>query len=359
MSEIKLKRYPHIPHDPLQAWDSADELLIQHLKSVPLPKKRILILNDQFGAISCPLKEFNITSYTDSFVSAKAISINSGEKVHPIHALSELSDVYDVALIHLPKNMSYFEDLLTHLSQHLHRDSKVIVAGMVKYIPNSCFELLHRYIGETKTSLAVKKARLIFADFQRKGVPSPYPLQILFDGFTKPFLNHSNLFSREKLDIGTRFLLEHIPQGNYPTILDLGCANGIVGMVAKKVNPKSKIIFSDESAMAIESAQANYTSHFSDEAEFVWTNCYEGRAPNSIDLVLCNPPFHQQTTIGDHIALQMFKDAHHALKMGGKIRVIGNSHLGYQLTLKKIFGNSEVIASNAKFMIVDSIKQKI
>jgi 16S rRNA G1207 methylase RsmC len=38
------------------------------------------------------------------------------------------------------------------------------------------------------------------------------------------------------------------------------------------------------------------------------------------------------------------------------IRVIGNSHLGYQFKLKKIFGNSKIIASNKKFMIIDAMK---
>jgi 16S rRNA (guanine1207-N2)-methyltransferase len=32
--------------------------------------------------------------------------------------------------------------------------------------------------------------------------------------------------------------------------------------------------------------------------------------------------------------------------------VIGNRHLGYHQTLKKIFGNSELVASNAKFVIL-------
>jgi len=72
--------------------------------------------------------------------------------------------------------------------------------------------------------------------------------------------------------------------------------------------------------------------------------------------VLCNPPFHQSHTLGDFIAWQMFEDAKHALRPGGLLRVIGNSHRGYQLKLKKIFGNSKIVATNSKFMIIDSYK---
>jgi 16S rRNA G1207 methylase RsmC len=73
--------------------------------------------------------------------------------------------------------------------------------------------------------------------------------------------------------------------------------------------------------------------------------------------VLCNPPFHQGNTVGDHLAWQMFKDAHRALKPGGRLRIVGNSHLKYHHTLKHIFRNGEVLATNSKFMIAEATKQ--
>jgi 23S rRNA (guanine1835-N2)-methyltransferase len=351
-----LKRYPHRKNELLQAWDSADELMLQHILALPLEGKRILIVNDQFGALSCGLKKFQITSYTDSFISFQSIKINSADQIIPINNLNDLSGIYDYVIIQLPKNMSFFEDVLCRLTHHLNSSSKIICGAMVKHLAPSSFDLLNKYIGTTTTSLAQKKARLIFADFEKSPVDSTYPLKVKFELFEKEFINHSNLFSREKLDIGTRFLLEHIPRGDYKTILDLGCANGLVGIQAKKLNPQAKIIFSDESQMAILSAQANYKQFFSDEAEFHWTNCYENQAKDSLDLVICNPPFHQSNTIGDFIAWQMFNDAKDSLQKGGCLRVVGNSHLGYQVKLKKIFGNCRVIATNTKFMIVDSVK---
>ena len=177
------------------------------------------------------------------------------------------------------------------------------------------------------------------------------------EGFKTPFTNHSNVFSREKLDQGTRLLLENIPKGAFHTILDLGCGNGVVGIAAKRKNPKSKIIFSDDSRMAIESAKTNYEKYHKDEAEYKWTNYYEGQPSHSIDLVICNPPFHQSNTLGDFIAKQMFKDAQGALVTEGKIRVIGNYNLKYESTLKQLFGKSELVAKNSKFVIVDAVKR--
>src|SRR5690606_20020457 len=141
----------------------------------------------------------------------------------------------------------------------------------------------------------------------------PYPMQVKIDSFEKSFIHHSNLFSREKLDIGTRFFLEHIPKGSFAKILDLGCANGILGIKAKMMNPHSQIQFSDESNMAIQSAEVNYAQYFDDKALYHWTNCFENGIPDDLDLVLCNPPFHQGNTIGDFIAWQMFQDSYRCL----------------------------------------------
>lgn len=349
-----IKRYPYIKDDLLQGHDAADELLLAHMSGLDLANKKILIVNDGFGALSCNLEA---DTYTDSYVSFMGILTNSGNKISALNDLKKLQGPYDYVLIQLPKNMSFFEDILCHVTKHLHPLSKVICTGMVKHMAPMSFQLLEKYIGQTSTGLAKKKARLIFAHFQKVPVNSPYPKTLTVEGFETPFVNHSNLFSREKLDIGTRFFLEHIPTGPFDRILDLGCANGVIGIQAKKQNPKAKILFSDESQMAIESAKANYHKMCPGEwAEFFWANCFEKQPKDFLDLVLCNPPFHQQNTIGDFIAMQMFQDAHASLKKGGTMRVIGNSHLAYQVKLKKIFGNSKIIATNNKFMICEAVK---
>jgi 23S rRNA (guanine1835-N2)-methyltransferase len=130
-----------------------------------------------------------------------------------------------------------------------------------------------------------------------------------------------------------------------------------VGIQAKRLNSESKIIFCDESKMAIVSASKNYENYFSETPSALWTNCYENQEKESLDLVLCNPPFHQQSVVGDFVANQMFRDAHHALKKGGILRVVGNTPLFYGGKLKKIFNNSRMIAQNKKFTVNESIKK--
>ena len=112
--------------------------------------------------------------------------------------------------------------------------------------------------------------------------------------------------------------------------------------------------------MAIQSAQLTLETNFPDASNlthFYHSNCLEQVQHNNVDVVLCNPPFHQQNTITDHIAWQMFNDAKQALRIGGELRIVGNRHLGYHEKLKRIFGGYKQVASNNKFVILSSIKK--
>ena len=144
----------------------------------------------------------------------------------------------------------------------------------------------------------------------------------------------------------------------YARIVDLGCGNGVVGMVAAAVNPDASILFCDESYMAVASARTNFELAYPTRpaAEFRVIDCLWGIDDISRDLVLVNPPFHQQHSVGDGIAWQMFKDARRVLKPGGELRIVGNRHLGYHAKMKKLFGNCETVDSDNKFVILKAIK---
>ncbi|OUR99713.1 hypothetical protein A9Q84_01430 [Halobacteriovorax marinus] len=350
-----LKRYPQDSNSQLLAFDAADELILSE-NFEEFKDKKILIMGDNFGALTSKLIEFSPTVYNDSYVSSKAIKINCKNDIAVINDLENLKGPFDLVVLRLPKNLSFFEDMLMTLTSLLTKDAKVICTSMIKHMSKGHFDLINKYIGETTTSLAKKKARLIYANYSLEVVKSTYPIQIEIPEWKEKLINQSNLFSREKLDIGTRFLLENIPTGEFQSILDIGCANGIVGLLAKKKNPNAKIIFTDDSFMAIKSAKENYELSYSDEAEYLWTNCYEEESFENIDLVLCNPPFHQGNTIGDFIAWQMFVDSKKKLNTDGMIRVIGNKHLAYNSKLKKLFKKVEIIKQNKKFMIIDAYK---
>ena len=169
------------------------------------------------------------------------------------------------------------------------------------------------------------------------------------------------MYSREKLDIGARYFIENLPNVEKNSrVIDLGCGNGVIGLSILAQQSSAQIQFFDESYMAITCAEINIKKNFPDlaaQCQFNLNDCLTNVESNSVDLILCNPPFHQQTATTDHIAWQMFKDSHRVLKKGGELRIIGNRQLAYHIKLKRIFGNEKLIASNDKFVTQSAIKK--
>jgi 23S rRNA (guanine1835-N2)-methyltransferase len=119
-------------------------------------------------------------------------------------------------------------------------------------------------------------------------------------------------------------------------------------------NPQATVHFVDESFMAVASAEENFLRALGAKRQAIF-RAGDGLTdfePNSADLILCNPPFHQQHTVGDQIASSMFKHSRRILRPGGELWVIGNRHLDYHVALKRLFGTCSVVAANAKFVIL-------
>ena len=361
--QFQLQRLPFLRNDTLQAWDAADEYLLNHLdeQAILKPDSRVLIVNDSFGALACGLSAYQVTALSDSWLSQQANRINFQANQLDLSQLNLLDSLtlptsqFDCLLIKVPKTLALLEYQLHLLKPCLHADTQIIAAGMVKNLSANVWKLVEKIWGPTSSSLAVKKARLIFVcpDFTQVLPENPYPSYFEYPEMGWRIANHANVFSRESLDIGTRFLLQHLPEQAGPEIIDLGCGNGIVGMALARRFPTAKISFIDESFMAVASARQNFAQlgPETSSADFIAADGLSDFAKQSSDCIVCNPPFHQQHSVGDHIAWQMFKQAFQVLRSGGELRVIGNRHLNYHLSLKKIFGNCHQVASNAKFVI--------
>ena len=363
----RLSRLPVQKNQPLRAWDAADEYILNYLheKSLPSTNSKVLIINDAFGALSLSLRQNHPQNWSDSFLSQQACLHNfqnNGLKitVDLVRSTEAPSGNFDLVLIKIPKTLALLEDQLIRLKAHIHPKTQIVAAAMVKYLPKSTLNLFEKVLGKTTTSLAKKKARLVFCQYENTGEPlqSPYPKCKREETTQLDLCNHANVFSKDKLDIGTRFMLEQfnqLPQKQH--IVDLGCGNGILGIVAQQQQREGKLHFLDESYMAVASAENNYQKAFPNmSASFTPSDCLTGLTDN-VDLILCNPPFHQQHSIGDFIAWKMFSQSQQRLNDKGELWVVGNRHLNYHGKLKKLFGNCDLIGSNRKFVVLRATKR--
>lgn len=366
--QFELLRYPPQANDPLQAWDAADEYLITTLAEEGIPAGAVVIMNDGFGALTAFLHSHGPVFASDSFVSRRGAEENlrrnglEPERVTWQDALAPLPAAPALVVIKVTKYQALLEQQLIALSRVVTPQTRILAAGKAKEIHTSTLQLFEKWLGVTTTSLAWKKARLIHC--VPRGEPckaaDPYPTVWPLEGTDMVLRNHANVFSRTSLDIGARFMLEHLPVMSARQVVDLGCGNGVLGLSLLARDPQVEVIFCDESYMAIASARENVQENLPDavgRAHFMVNNCLDGVEIGRADRILCNPPFHQLQAITDHIAWQMFQDAHRVLPRGGDLWVVGNRHLDYHLKLKRLFGNAQLVAGNKKFVILKAIKR--
>ncbi|PAV46710.1 50S rRNA methyltransferase [Pseudomonas sp. HAR-UPW-AIA-41] len=366
-AQLDLIRQPDQTNDPLQAFDAADEYLLNHLHEQGLIRDaRVLVLNDGFGALSCALAPHcQVTSSGDSFLGALALQKNLARNDLPadsvtfVPASATAEGPFDWVLIRVPKTLALLEEQLIRLHGQLAPGARVVAAGMIKHLPRAAGELLEQYIGPLQASLAVKKARLLLATPEPRPVPvSPYPTRYRLEKPALELVNHANVFCREGLDIGTRAFLPHLPKAlGVLRVADLGCGNGVLGIAYALSNPQAQLTLVDESFMAVQSARENWLAALGERS--VSIRAGDGlaeQAADSLDLVLCNPPFHQQQVVGDFLAWRMFQQARAALVTGGELWIVGNRHLGYHAKLKRLFRGVEQVAATPKFVILRASK---
>ncbi|CAI2160398.1 Ribosomal RNA large subunit methyltransferase G [Serratia fonticola] len=365
--QLELERYPQQEEaTQLQAWEAADEYLLQQLENVDIGERPVLIFNDNFGTLACALHGYKPYSISDSYMNQLATRHNlklnelDVEQVTLQDSLAELPANPAVVLIRIPKALALLEQQLRALRDVVAPDTLIVAGAKARDVHTSTMQVFERVLGPTRTSLAWKKARLIYCQVADIVPPAaPETTDWLLDGTDWLIHNHANVFSRGSLDIGARLFLENLPKDLQGHIVDLGCGNGIIGMRALVQNPQAQMTFVDESYMAVASSELNVAHNLPqemDRCQFEVNNSLAGIERESLQAVLCNPPFHQQHAITDHTAWQMFCDAKRCLQVGGELWIVGNRHLDYYQKLRRLFGNCTTVASNQKFLILKAVK---
>lgn len=366
----QLLRYPKRKYELLQAWDTADEFMLTAAEDNELTGP-VLILNDSFGALALGLHQLGGWTMSDSKVSLlgyqQNLKLNADSLSAPALDTLTMTEPLPPAasvVLKIPKSQSLLEYQLHRIATELPAGTPVFAAAKSKVITPGVRALFQRYLADMKVSLAWKKSRVLGGTLQQSDVEASDSALISdwqVPEFELELTHQPGVFARKQLDIGARLLLDNLPATEATRVIDLGCGNGVLGLAYARNNPQAQVTWVDESYLAIASAEQNITKNLAPDTgdsryQAYVDDCLSTAEANSTDLILCNPPFHQEFSITEHIARQMFTDAKRVLRKGGELRVVGNRHLGYHQFLNTLFDQVEVIASNPKFVVFSAFK---
>ncbi|NER61256.1 50S rRNA methyltransferase, partial [Pseudomonas sp. MAFF212428] len=131
---LELIRQPEVANDPLQAFDAADEYLLEHLAQQGVPAStRVLVLNDSFGALAISLRAHaQVIASGDSCLARLALEKNltrndqAFDSVPFIAASEAWQGPFERVLVRVPKTLALLEEQLIRLQGQLAPGAQVI-----------------------------------------------------------------------------------------------------------------------------------------------------------------------------------------------------------------------------------------
>ena len=168
-----------------------------------------------------------------------------------------------------------------------------------------------------------------------------------------------SFWSDVKYDGGMLFTTP-LPQGEIldsldkkAQILDFGCGYGYIAANLARHRPAiTKIDAYDADARAVTLAQRNG----GEKVHAVWQDIRKLFAPSRYDVIVMNPPFHEGKQADASLGQRFIEASADGLVIGGRLLMVANRQLPYELALKRAFRRFHVVAQTGLYKVIEAVR---
>ena len=376
----RLRRFPDVEAPNLQAWDATDELLVEAARASAVEHgidgSAIAVIGDGYGALALPLVSAGLDGvrvHQDLVSGRRALARNAAElgaRGFDSRELdAELLRDARLVLLQLPKGLAELEEIADAVARWAAVDVMLLAGGRVKHMTLAQNEVLARFFGHVQPQRAARKSRLVVATDPRPArADPPFPVSSMHPEFGLTLCAHGGAFAGDRIDIGTRVLLdvmrERAPElaalagREGATAVDLGCGTGALAASLALAVPSARVVATDRSAAAVQSARATMAANGVADRVTVTLDDAGSEIPDgSVDLVLLNPPFHLGASVHEGAGRRLIDAAARMLRPGGEVWTVFNSHLDHRRALAAAVGVTEQLARTPKFTVTRSVRR--
>ncbi|MCT1477169.1 class I SAM-dependent methyltransferase [Microbacterium sp. p3-SID336] len=256
----RLRRWPDVEAENLQAYDATDLLLVGRARDSGVDGSDIAVIGDEYGAITLALVHAGLRGirvHQDLATGRRALARNAQElglvstpgegegdgaarplrgasaapepgrgeddgaahRLRGAHGAPEATDLPFVpheldeallrgarlVLLQLPKALAELEEIADAVARWAAPDVVLVAGGRVKHMTLAQNEVLARRFAHVQPQRAERKSRLVVASSPLPvPVAPPFPVREQHDGLT--LVAHGGAFAGARLDIGTRVL---------------------------------------------------------------------------------------------------------------------------------------------------------
>ncbi|WP_249520652.1 methyltransferase [Microbacterium sp. ER1] len=362
----RLRRWPDVEADNLQAHDATDLLLVERALALDVPGSETVVIGDEYGAITLALTaagRSGVRVHQDLATGRRALARNAEELgiggFAPHELDADLLAGARLVLLQLPKALAELEEIADAVARWAAPEVVLVAGGRVKHMSLGQNDVLGRSFAHVQAQRAERKSRLLIAT-EPLPVPESPPFPVSARHGDLVLVAHGGAFAGARLDIGTRTLLEVLDlDGNAGRrVLDLGCGTGALAVSWALASPRDRVVATDRSAAAVASARATASANgVADRVEVTHDDAGSALAAGSFDTVLLNPPFHLGASVHTGAATRLFEAATRLLRPDGELFTVYNSSLGYRAELTRLIGPTEQLRRTPKFTVTRSVRR--
>lgn len=166
------------------------------------------------------------------------------------------------------------------------------------------------------------------------------------------FYTDNGVFSKNKLDFGTRTLLESIDINEiHGKVLDVGCGYGVIDIILSKlINASFEGI--DVNLRALHLASMNVKLNNVSNVKFYESNVYEN-VNSKYNFIITNPPIRA----GKQVVYDIVMNARFHLEENGVLYIVIRKEQGAKSMLRDLqnYYKTEVINKNKGFFVIKCI----
>ncbi|WP_280390264.1 methyltransferase, partial [Nocardia wallacei] len=260
----RLRRYPDVEAVNLYAVDAADRLILDVAGDAlaAAGSGRVAVIDDGYGALTLgavAAHDLSSVRVHQDLLTGELALANNARAVgladrYSSHELGRrlLEDV-KVVLLRLPRALSGLAEIADAIARYADPEVEVFAGARDKYLTPAMNDVLAESFGSVRASRGRQKSRILLARDPKPVGRLPFPVRKQLDEVGLEVVAHGAAFSGPRLDIGTRFLLDHVRRmkPDARDAIDLGCGTGILAVALAKARPQVSVVGTDQSAAAV------------------------------------------------------------------------------------------------------------
>ena len=169
------------------------------------------------------------------------------------------------------------------------------------------------------------------------------------------FWTAPGVFSADGIDEGSAQLAEVLPDELGARVADLGAGWGFLTAHVLVRNDVEICHVVEAHHMALQCAEHNVTDP---RAVFHWADVLDWTAPDPLDGVVMNPPFHKGKAGDPGLGQAFIARAARMLKPSGRLWMVANRHLPYEETVASLFANVIDLGGDTRFKLICAERPK-